>query len=86
LNCVNAILLQNVLGVTNLLSSILGVGEEEYLDSKEGSWPWQAMLTLDGLMKQSYKQLCQGTIISDTYVMTASHCVEKYERYSVQCD
>jgi secreted trypsin-like serine protease len=41
------------------------VGGEE---SKQGSWPWQVALLLNGT------QFCSGSLINEDWVVTASHC------------
>ena len=38
-----------------------------------GDWPWQAML-----MRGSFG-FCGGTLVAPQWVVTASHCVDKYK-------
>ncbi|TRZ00048.1 hypothetical protein DNTS_033590 [Danionella cerebrum] len=37
----------------------------------EGAWPWQVSI------QQSFRHLCGGSIISHTWIITASHCFVK---------
>jgi len=40
------------------------------------TWSWAAYLSIDG-------NLCGGSIISDSYIMTAGHCVEGKSAYQI---
>ena len=42
-------------------------------------WPWLA-----ALMTPGEGQYCGGTLISDTYVLTAAHCVFQYQPNEVK--
>ncbi|XP_045181242.2 uncharacterized protein LOC123540352 isoform X3 [Mercenaria mercenaria] len=43
-------------------------------DADPGEWPWHVALYFGG------QYFCGGTLISDTFVLTAAHCVEKFNR------
>ena len=42
-------------------------------------WPWLAALVIPGS-----GQYCGATLISDTYVLTAAHCVDAYKPQEIQ--
>ena len=39
-------------------------------DSHPGEWPWHVALYFSG------QYFCGGSLISDTFVLTAAHCVQ----------
>ncbi|XP_053218333.1 serine protease 27-like [Podarcis raffonei] len=52
-----------ICGKQGILSRIIG-GK----DSQDGEWPWQVSIRLDGAYH------CGGSLITDQWVITASHC------------
>ena len=51
---------------TRLVGGVRVIGGE---DANRGSWPWQILLIYGGTPR------CGGTLISQTWVITAAHCV-----------
>ncbi|MEM9733294.1 MAG: serine protease [Pseudomonadota bacterium] len=43
----------------------------------EGAWPWQVALMKTNADRTKLGQFCGGTLIQDTWVLTAAHCVLK---------
>ena len=41
----------------------------------DGAWPWQVALMKEGSQPGYLSQFCGGTLIQDTWVLTAAHCV-----------
>ena len=41
-------------------------------NSKEGEWPWHVSLKFNG------KQWCSGAILSESYILTAAHCLGSF--------
>nr|BAB08216.1 embryonic serine protease-1 [Xenopus laevis] len=39
-------------------------------DTRQGAWPWQVSLEFNG------SHICGGSIISDQWILTATHCIE----------
>jgi secreted trypsin-like serine protease len=48
------------------------VGGEE---APEGAWPWQVALMINGAPLSPEGQFCGGTMVLDTWVLTAAHCI-----------
>jgi secreted trypsin-like serine protease len=44
----------------------------------KGEWPWMAALLRDGT-----DQYCGGVLITDQHVLTASHCTDSYDSFSL---
>lgn len=43
--------------------------------SEEGAWPWQVALLIPGVPEGPDAQFCGGSLVMDTWVLTAAHCV-----------
>ena len=43
--------------------------------SEPGAWPWQVALMIAGRDRSPDSQFCGGTMILDTWVLTAAHCI-----------
>jgi len=41
----------------------------------EGAWPWQVALMVNGMPVSTDSQFCGGSLVMDTWVLTAAHCV-----------
>lgn len=41
----------------------------------EGAWPWQVALLVNGVPVSTDSQFCGGSLVLDTWVLTAAHCV-----------
>lgn len=41
----------------------------------EGAWPWQVALLIGGAPVSTDAQFCGGSLVMDTWVLTAAHCV-----------
>jgi len=41
----------------------------------EGAWPWQVALVVAGAPVSTDTQFCGGSLVMDTWVLTAAHCV-----------
>ena len=41
----------------------------------EGAWPWQVALVVAGTPVSTDSQFCGGSLVLDTWVLTAAHCV-----------
>jgi secreted trypsin-like serine protease len=43
--------------------------------AEDGAWPWQVALMREGSKPGYVSQFCGGSLIQDTWVLTAAHCV-----------
>ena len=41
----------------------------------DGAWPWQVALVVAGQPVSTDTQFCGGSLVLDTWVLTAAHCV-----------
>jgi secreted trypsin-like serine protease len=41
----------------------------------DGAWPWQVALVVNGVPVSTDSQFCGGSLVMDTWVLTAAHCV-----------
>uniref|UniRef100_A0A8C4RH67 Acrosin n=1 Tax=Erpetoichthys calabaricus TaxID=27687 RepID=A0A8C4RH67_ERPCA len=46
-------------------------------DSLPGAWPWQVSL------QYNFEHKCEGSIISNNWILTAAHCLENYNSWKV---
>lgn len=51
-------------------------------DSEFGEWPWQAAILKKDPKESVY--VCGGTLISDSYIVTAAHCVKTYSGFDLR--
>jgi secreted trypsin-like serine protease len=45
--------------------------------AEPGAWPWQVALMIAGRDRSPDSQFCGGTMILDTWVLTAAHCIRQ---------
>lgn len=46
-------------------------------DADANEWPWQVRLTIPLPEKPGFVSACGGTLITDEWVLTAAHCIQK---------
>ncbi|MBK6467890.1 MAG: serine protease [Rhodobacter sp.] len=52
----------------------------------EGAWPWQVALVVSGVPVSTDSQFCGGSLVLDTWVLTAAHCVHWADDKGVWAD
>ncbi|WP_204112396.1 serine protease [Shimia biformata] len=52
----------------------------------EGEWPWQVALLINGGAVDYNSQFCGGSMVLDTWVLTAAHCVHMADKNGVYRD
>jgi secreted trypsin-like serine protease len=52
----------------------------------EGAWPWQVALVFSGMPVSSDSQFCGGSLVMDTWVLTAAHCVHWADKSGTWAD
>ncbi|CAH0718453.1 unnamed protein product, partial [Brenthis ino] len=46
------------------------------LEARAGDWPWH--VAISSISNSAFRYICGGSLISDTFVLTAAHCVTKF--------
>ncbi|UOA30165.1 serine protease [Pseudosulfitobacter sp. DSM 107133] len=59
------------------------IGGEE---AAEGAWPWQVALLIAGQPRTVDAQFCGGSMVLDTWVLTAAHCIHMQDPNGVYRD
>ncbi|KAL7052456.1 hypothetical protein ACKWTF_004867 [Chironomus riparius] len=74
----------NKCGVRNTNGITGRIKNPSYIDgdSEFGEWPWQAAILKKDPKESVY--VCGGTLISDSYIVTAAHCVKTYSGFDLR--
>lgn len=48
--------------------------------AEDGAWPWQVALMISGRPRSPDNQFCGGSLVLDTWVLTAAHCVKHRDK------
>lgn len=54
--------------------------------AKDGAWPWQVALVINGQSINADAQFCGGSMVLDTWVLTAAHCIHMKDPNGVYRD
>uniref|UniRef100_A0A3Q0SXU9 Peptidase S1 domain-containing protein n=1 Tax=Amphilophus citrinellus TaxID=61819 RepID=A0A3Q0SXU9_AMPCI len=53
-------------------------------DAKPNTWKWQVSLQYDSYNDGSFYHICGGSIVHSSYIMTAAHCILRFDMVARQ--